>query len=92
MNLKLMGHYISWIFLYLGNKKTFLRLFIINLPTFSGVHSNFNSFKANEFKSGLVYTLLFRIFNIASDFSKFHEDVQKLKEVLQKKTISSKLY
>ena len=40
-------------------------------PTFSGVYSNSNSFIADEYKHGLIFTLLFRIFSIVSDFSKF---------------------
>ena len=52
--------------------------------TFSRVYSNFNSFIADEYKHGLIFTLLFRIFSIVSDFSKFHEQVNYLKDVLKK--------
>ena len=45
---------------------------VYHKPTFSGVYSNFNSFIADEYKHGLIFTLLFRIFSIVSDFSKFH--------------------
>ena len=31
-------------------------------PTFSGVYSNFNSFFSEEYKVGLIFTLLFRTF------------------------------
>ena len=54
-----------------------------NRNTFSGVYSNFNSFIADENKHGLIFTLLFRIFLIVSDFSKFHEEVNYLKNVLK---------
>ena len=57
---------------------------VYHKPTFSGVYSNFNSFIANEYKQGLILTLLFRIFSIVSDFSKFHEEVNYLKDVLKK--------
>ena len=40
------------------------------LNSFSGVHSNFNSFIADEYKHGLIFTLLFGVFSILSDFSK----------------------
>ena len=35
---------------------------VYHKPTFSGVYSNFNSFIADEYKHGLIFTLLFRIF------------------------------
>ena len=41
-------------------------------PTFSGVYSNFNSFTYNQYKTGLIFTLLFKTFSIVSDFSRFH--------------------
>ena len=50
-----------------------------NSTSFSEVYSNSNSFKADECKHGLIFTLLFRIFLIVSVLSKFH-----LKDVLKK--------
>ena len=32
---------------------------VYHTPTFSGVYSNLNSFIANEYKHGLIFTLLF---------------------------------
>ena len=64
---------------------------VYHKPTFSGVYSNFNSFIADEYKHGLIFTLLFRIFSIVSDFSKFHEEVNYLKNVLKKNYIPSAL-
>ena len=57
---------------------------VYHKPTFSGVYFNFNSFIADEYKHGLIFTLLFRIFSIVSGFSKFHEEVNYLKNVLKK--------
>ena len=51
---------------------------VYHKSTFSGVYSNFNSFIANEYKHGLISTLLLRIFSIVSDFSKIHEEVNCL--------------
>ena len=53
---------------------------VYHKPTFSGVYSNFNSFIADECKHGLIFTLLFQIFSIVLDFSKFHEEVNYLKD------------
>ena len=53
--------------------------------------SSFNSFIADESKHGLIFTLLFRIFSIVSDFSKFHEEVNYLKDVLKKNSFPTNL-
>ena len=72
------------------NNKSFTTT-VYHKPTFSGVYSNFNSFIADEYKHGLIFTLLFRIFSIISDFSKFHEEVNYLKNVLKKNSFPSTL-
>ena len=72
------------------NKKGFTTT-VYHKPTFSGVYSNFNSFIADEYKHGLIFTLLFRIFSIVSDFSKFHEEVNYLKDVLKKNSFPTNL-
>ena len=48
--------------------------------TFTGVYTNFSSFIPLEHKFGLVYTLLHRCFCLVSDVSKFHFEIEKLKE------------
>ena len=61
-------------------------------PTFSGLYSNFNSFIREQYKVGLIFTLLFRKFSIVSDFQRFHSQVCHLnKEILKKKSFSIKL-
>ena len=60
-------------------------------PTFSGVYSNFNGFISEEYKVGLIFTLLFRTFSIVSDFSRFHSEVYHLKEILKKNVFPIKL-
>ena len=59
------------------NKKGFTTT-VYHKPTFIEVYSNFNSFIADEYKHGLIFTLLFWIFSIVSDSSKFHEKVNYL--------------
>ena len=72
------------------NKKGFTTT-VYHKPTFSGVYSNFNSFIADEYKHGLRFTLFFRTFLIASNFSKFHEEVIYLKYVLKKNSFPTNL-
>ena len=47
--------------------------------TFSNVYLNNNSFLSLKYKKGLIHTLLFRAFNICTDYNKFHNEVQYLK-------------
>ena len=50
--------------------------------TFTGVYTNFSSFLPLEHKFGLVYTLLLhRCFCLVTDMSKFHFEIEKLKEI-----------
>ena len=64
---------------------------VYHKPSFSGVSSNFNSFISEEYKVGLIFTLLFRTFSIVSDFSRFHSEVSHLKEILKKNAFPIKL-
>ena len=64
---------------------------VYHKPTFSGVYSNFNSFIYNQYKIGLIFTLLFRTFSIVSDFFRFHTEVGHLKEILRKNAFPIKL-
>ena len=65
------------------NKKGFTTT-VYYKPTFSGVYSNFNSFIVDEYNHGMIFTLLSQIFSIVLDFSKFHEEVNYLKDELKK--------
>ena len=60
---------------------------VYHKSTFSGVYLNFNSFVAGEYKYGLTFTLLFQIFSIVLDFSKFYKEVNYLKIALVDKSI-----
>ena len=58
--------------------------------TFSGVYS-FNRFIHDQYKIGLIFTLLFRTFSIVFDFSRFHTEVSHLKDILRKNAFPIKL-
>ena len=64
---------------------------VYHKPTFSGVYSISNSFIADEYKHRLIFTLLFRIFSIVSDYFKFHEGVNYLKDVFKKNSFPTYL-
>ena len=60
-------------------------------PTFSGVYSNFTSFIYDQYKIGLIFTLLFRTFSIVADFSRFHTEDIHLKDILKQNAFRIKL-
>ena len=64
---------------------------VYHRPIVSEVYSNFNSFISEEYKVGLIFTLLFRTFSIVSDFSGFNSEVCHLKEILKKNEFPIKL-
>ena len=52
--------------------------------TLNGVSMNYNSFSPLKYKKGLIYTLLFRTFNICANYNTFHNEVQYLRLIWQK--------
>ena len=52
--------------------------------TFSGVYSNFDSFIPEDYKRGLVLTLLHRAYVINSCYDGIHKEITKLKDILQR--------
>ena len=57
---------------------------IYRKKTFSGVYINFTSFIPKTDKPGLIESLLFRCFNLCSDFAKFYHEINILKGILYK--------
>ena len=52
--------------------------------TFSGVFTNFFSFLSIQFKASLVSTLLFRCLKLSSTSDIFHQEVERLREILSR--------
>ena len=61
-----------------------LQTSLFRKKTFSGVYLNFNSHLPNMYKKGLIDTLLYRAYNICSNYSSFHQEINYLKTVWQK--------
>ena len=51
-------------------------------PTFSGIYTHFDSFLPSSNKIGLLHTLLYRCFQICSDWTKFHLELVKLTRIM----------
>ena len=75
----------------LSRSENGFKTFVYHKPTFSWVYSNFNSFIYDQYKIGLIFTLLFTTFPIVSDFSRFQTEVSHLKEILRKNAFPIKL-
>ena len=67
------------------------KLPLYHKPTFSGVYSNSNRLISEEYKVGLIFTLLFRTFSIVSGFSRFHSEAYHLKKIFKKNVFPIKL-
>ena len=52
--------------------------------TFSGVFTNFESFIPVSYKSNLIFTLLFRAFELCSNFELFHQEILNLKDIFKR--------
>ena len=53
-------------------------------PTFSGVYSNYRSLIPSEYKIGLVTTLLYRAYELVSDYERLDKEIKNLKEILRR--------
>ena len=53
--------------------------------TFSGVYTHFERFLPTIYKFCMIYILVYRCFKICSDWTKFHEELNFLKQILLKK-------
>ena len=58
-------------------------------PTFSGVFTHYESYLDQSYKKSLIFTLLFRCYSICSDYSLFHLEIEKLREILRKNSYPS---
>ena len=69
---------ITWV----GNELNELDISIfISKKTFSGVCLNFNSHLPSEYKKGLLQALVYRTYNICSDYTNLHQEIVYLKSV-----------
>ena len=53
-------------------------------PTFSGVFTHFENFLSSTQNFSMVYTLVYRCFDLSSDWTKFHRELATLKEIFQR--------
>ena len=53
-------------------------------PTFSSVYTHFDSFLPEVYKVGMICILAYRCFKICSDWTKFYEELNSLKQVYLK--------
>ena len=61
-----------------------LQTSLFRKKTFSGVYLNFNSHLPSEYKKGLLHTLLYRAYDIYSNYTNLHQEIVYLKSAWQK--------
>ena len=61
-------------------------------PTHSGVFTHFTSFVPYPFKVGLIYTLLTRAYCICSNWTLFHHQIERPKNMLMMNGNTSQLF
>ena len=63
---------LSFLDILISRSDNDFKISVYHRPTFRGLYSRFNSFIYDQYKIGLIFTLLiFRSFSIVSDFSRF---------------------
>ena len=53
-------------------------------PTFSGLFTNFDSFIPLSYKTGLIWSLLYRAFSLCSNFELFHQEILESKDIFKR--------
>ena len=57
---------------------------IYRKPTFSGAFTHHESYIDQSYKKALIFTLFSRYYSICSDYTHFHLEVEKLREIFRK--------
>ena len=68
-----------------------LKTSVYRKPTFSGVFTHYESYVDQPYKKSLIFTLLFRCYSLFSDYTLFHLEVEKLREILKKNSYPSSI-
>ena len=61
-------------------------------PTFSGVYTNFDSYIPESYKSGLVYTLLYRSYSICTSWEQIDSEFKKIRSFMCKNGYPTSLF
>ena len=75
---------ISFLDIEMTRNDTKLVTSLYQKSTFSSVYMNYGSHLPINYKKGLIHTLLYRAYNICSDFQSLHLEIMFLKTVWQK--------
>ena len=68
-----------------------LKTSVYRKPTFSGVFTHYESYIDQSYKKSLIFTLLFCCYPLCSDYTLFHLEVEKLREILKKNSYPSSI-
>ena len=68
-----------------------LKTSVYRKPTFSGVFTHYESYIDQSYKKSLIFTFLFCCYSLCSDYTLFHLEVEKLREILRKNNYPSSI-
>ena len=68
-----------------------LKTSVYRKPTFSGVFTHYESYIDQSYKKWLIFTLLFRCYSLCSNYTLFHLEAEKLREILKKNSYLSSI-
>ena len=74
----------SWIYKFKEKKNNTFVTSVYRKAMFSGVYPNFESFIPFSYKVGLLSTFIYRCSTICSNMSKFHLELERLKDIFRK--------
>ena len=81
----------SFLHINITRQNNQLKTFVYRKPTFSGVFTHYESYIDQSYKKSLIFTLLFRCYSLCSDYTLFHLEVEKLREILKKNSYPSSI-
>ena len=81
----------SFLDINISRQNNQLKTSVYRKPTFSGVFTHYESYIDQSYKKSLIFTLLFRCYSLCSDYTLFHLEVEKLREILKKNSYPSSI-
>ena len=83
---------LSFLDINITNQNNQLKVSVHRKPNFSGVFTHYEYYINQSYKKSLIFTFLSRVFHLCSiclDYTIFHLEVAKLREILQKNSYPS---
>ena len=74
---------LSFLDVHILKTNTNIETKIFRKPTYSGLHTKWDSYVPQKYKKNLVSTLLYRAFNICNNYKLIHQEFQNISKFMQ---------